>query len=148
MALLVVGGVLLIGARPLLLIGFDRDGAAAAGMAATRWDIVLLLTIEVAVVALVPAVGTILAVSLIVAPAAAARLVSERLAVIIALAVVFAVVSGLGGLWMSSRWNVAAGAGISLVATAVLALAWVTTRLRAIPGGLVATARRARTVQS
>jgi ABC-type Mn2+/Zn2+ transport system permease subunit len=146
-ALLVVGAALLAGARPLLLIGFDRDGAAAAGMAVTRWDIVLLLTIEVAVVTLVPAVGTILAVSLIVAPAAAARLVSERLAVITALAVVFAVVSGLGGLWMSSRWNVAAGASISLVATTVLALAWVSTRVRAIPDGLVATARRARTAQ-
>ena len=123
-ALAVVSAVLLVGARPLLLIGFDRSGAEAAGMAVGRWDVVLLLTIEVVVVAMVPAVGTILAVSLIVAPAAAARLWSDRMPVVTALAVTFAVGSGLAGLWISSRWDVAAGASIALTATAVLAVSW------------------------
>ena len=79
-------------------IGFDRTGAQAAGFATGVWDIVLLLTIQVVVVTIVPAVGTILALALIVAPAAAARLWSDRLRVITAVAVTFAVVSGLAGL--------------------------------------------------
>ncbi|WP_127504683.1 metal ABC transporter permease [Actinoplanes solisilvae] len=128
--LVVVAVGLTVGARPLLQIGFDRSGAQAAGLAIGRWDLLLLLTIQVVVVTMVPAVGTILAVSLIVAPAAAARLWSDRLPVVTALSIVFAVGSGLVGLWISSRWNVAAGASISLTATAVLAASWLPARLR------------------
>lgn len=148
-ALAVVALVLAVGARPLLLIGFDRAGAEAAGLRTGSWDIVLLLTIEVVVVTMVPAVGTILAVSLIVAPAAAARLWSDRLAVVTALAVTFAVGSGLAGLWISGRWNVAAGASISLTATSVLLVSWLSVRLRTLPDRLaVLSGGRARAVQS
>ena len=123
--LVLVAGVLLVCARPLMFTGFDRAGARAAGYRTGAWDLVLLLTIEVVVVTIVPAVGTILALALIVAPAAAARLWSTRLPVITALAVVFGVASGLGGLYASSRWDVAAGASITLTATAILALSTV-----------------------
>lgn len=128
-ALVVVAAVLLACARPLQYTGFDRTGAQAAGFATGVWDIVLLLTIQVVVVTIVPAVGTILALALIVAPAAAARLWSTRLSIITALAVAFGVVSGLGGLYASSRWNIAAGASITLTATAVLALSTVLSRV-------------------
>jgi ABC-type Mn2+/Zn2+ transport system permease subunit len=132
--LAVVAVVLLLCARPLLYAGFDPAGARASGVRAGGWDVILLLTIVLVVVTVVPAVGTILALSLIVAPAAAARLWSDRLPVATVLAVTFAVVSGLAGLWVSSRWNVAAGASISLAATAVLVLSWGLLRLRrAVP---------------
>jgi ABC-type Mn2+/Zn2+ transport system permease subunit len=127
--LIVVAAVLAACARPLQYTGFDRAGARAAGFATGVWDLVLLLTIQVVVVTVVPAVGTILALALIVAPAAAARLWSTRLSVITALAVAFGIVSGLGGLYASSRWNIAAGASITLTATAILALSTVLSRL-------------------
>jgi ABC-type Mn2+/Zn2+ transport system permease subunit len=128
--LVVVSLVLLVCARPLLLTGFDRAGAQAAGYATGAWDVVLLLTIEVVVVTIVPAVGTILALALIVAPAAAARLWSTRLPVITTLAVVFGAISGLAGLYASSRWNLAAGASITLAATAIRMLSTLLSRLR------------------
>ncbi|MBO4161366.1 metal ABC transporter permease [Micromonospora antibiotica] len=128
-ALVVVAAVLLTCARPLRYSGFDPAGARAAGFATGGWDVVLLLVIEVAVVTIVPAVGTILALALIVAPAAAARQWSHRLSVITALAVTLGALSGLGGLYASSRWDVAAGASITLTATAVLALSTVLSRL-------------------
>jgi ABC-type Mn2+/Zn2+ transport system permease subunit len=127
--------VLLLCARPLLYAGFDPVGARASGVRAGGWDVVLLLTIGLVVVTVVPAVGTILALSLIVAPAAAARLWSDRLPVATALATVFAIGSGLVGLYVSSRWNVAAGASISLAATAVLMLSWALQRTRRIGRG-------------
>jgi ABC-type Mn2+/Zn2+ transport system permease subunit len=142
--LAVVAVVLVVCARPLLLVGFDRGGAQAAGLATVGWDLLLLLLVEVVVVTMVPAVGTILALSLIVAPAAAARLWSDRLPVITALAVVFAVTSGLAGLWISARCNVAAGASISLVATAVLAVSG----LRPLPARITARTSRIRPVAS
>ncbi len=137
-ALVLVAVVLAVASRPLLLIGFDRAGAGAAGVPTARWDVLLLLTVEVVVVTVVPAVGTILALSLIVAPAAAARLWSGRLAVMTVLAVTLAVGSGLAGLWLSSRWDVAAGASIALTATAVLGVSWLAARLRTVPGRLAA----------
>jgi ABC-type Mn2+/Zn2+ transport system permease subunit len=44
------------------------------------------------------------------------------------------VLSGLGGLYVSSRWNLAAGASITLVATATLLLSSLLVR---IPGRVV-----------
>lgn len=127
--LVVVATVLTVCARPLLYTGFDRTGAQAAGFATGVWDIVLLLTVQLVIVTIVPAVGTILAVALIVAPAAAARLWSTRLRTVTALAVTFGVAGGLGGLLASSRWNIAAGACITLSATAILAVSAVLSRL-------------------
>lgn len=128
--LVVVAVVLLVCARPLMFTGFDRAGAQAAGYRTGIWDLVLLLTIEVVVVTIVPAVGTILALALIVAPAAAARLWSTRLPVITALAVVFGAAGGLVGLYASSRWNLAAGASITLTATGILLLSSLLSRAR------------------
>jgi ABC-type Mn2+/Zn2+ transport system permease subunit len=128
-----VAAVLTVCARPLLFTGFDAAGARAAGFATGTWDLVLLLTIEVVVVTIVPAVGTILALALIVAPAAAARLWSTRLPVITLLAAGFGVASGLAGLYASSRWNIAAGASIALAATTVLLASGLLNRLRTMP---------------
>ncbi|UQU62467.1 metal ABC transporter permease [Couchioplanes caeruleus] len=131
--LAVIATVLTACARPLLFTGFDPAGARAAGFATGAWDLVLLLTIQVAVVTIVPAVGTILALALIVAPAAAARLWSTRLPVITALAAAGGITAGLAGLYASSRWNVAAGASIALAATGLLLLSALLRRLSVRP---------------
>lgn len=143
--LVVLAGVLLACSRPLAYVGFDPTGARAAGFRTGTWDVVLLLTIEVAVVTVVPAVGTILAIALIVAPAAAARQWTSRLPAMTALAVAFAVTGGLFGLYASSRWNVAAGAAIALTVTAMLVLSssvrWAVTAAQPRPAGSEPVAR-------
>jgi ABC-type Mn2+/Zn2+ transport system permease subunit len=118
--LVLVAVVLLVLARPLAFTGFDPAGARAAGVRVRAVDLALLLTLEVVVVTVVPAVGTIQAVALLVAPAAAARLWTGRLALLTPLAMGFGVLSGVAGLAVSTRWNVAAGAAITLAATALL----------------------------
>ena len=132
----VVAIVLAVGGRPFVFAGFDPTGARAAGYRLGLVDLALLVTIEVVIVTVVPAVGTILALALIVAPAAAARLWSDRLAVITALSVGFGVASGLAGLLLSGRYDIAAGAAITLVAAAILVLSLALTR---IPRPAVAT---------
>jgi ABC-type Mn2+/Zn2+ transport system permease subunit len=114
--------------RQLVFGGFDPVGARAAGLRAGLVDLTLLLTIELVIVVLVPAVGTILALALIVAPAAAARLWSGRLGVMTALAVLFGAGSGAAGLLLSDRYDVAAGAAITLTATAILLISSLLTR--------------------
>ena len=128
--------------RVLLFGAFDPEGAQAAGVRVKGVDLVLLLTVEVVVVTVVPAVGTIQAVALLVAPAAAARLLTDRTALLTPLSIAFGVGSGVAGLAVSTRWNVAAGAAITLSATAILlaALAWSLVRR---PPGPAGPARRA-----
>jgi ABC-type Mn2+/Zn2+ transport system permease subunit len=129
--LAVVAVVLAVGGRAFLFTGFDPVGARAAGYRLGPVDLALLITIELVIVTVVPAVGTILALALIVAPAAAARLWSGRLAVVTVLAVVFGGAGGLCGLLLSGRYDIAAGASITLVATAILVLSLLLTRVLA-----------------
>jgi ABC-type Mn2+/Zn2+ transport system permease subunit len=135
-AVLVVVLVMVVGlGRQLVFGGFDPVGARAADHRVGLVDLALLLTIELVIVVVVPAVGTILALALIVAPAAAARLWCDRLAAVTALAMLFGVASGVAGLLLSGRYNVAAGAAITLTATAILLMSSVLTRSVLPPRG-------------
>ena len=108
--------------KELVFAAFDRAGAAAAGYRVLALDLTFLLLLEVALVTAIPAVGVILSVALIVAPAAAARLWTDRLGTTMALAAAFGVASGVAGLAISQRWQIAAGACIVLVAAGLFAL--------------------------
>lgn len=129
-----------VGAAVLLVLGmmhkeivfgaFDRTGAAAAGYSTTRIDVVVLLCVAATVVTLVPAVGVILAVALLVTPAATARLWCDRLVPTILVSAAIGGLSGAAGLAVSRQWDVAAGASIVLVASAGFAVSLVLTRVR------------------
>jgi manganese/iron transport system permease protein len=108
--------------KELVLGAFDRDGLAALGYPAVLLDVVMLLLIEVVVVTSVPAVGTILAVALITAPAATARLWTDRLGPTMALSALLGALSGVIGLVLSRHWSIAAGATIVLVAAGLFAV--------------------------
>lgn len=110
--------------KELVLAAFDPGAFEAMGYRLIALDLVLLLAIEITVVTSIPAMGTILAVSLIVAPASAARLWTDRVGSAMVLAAAIGAASGAAGLWISHRFNVAAGASIALVASAVFAIAW------------------------
>jgi len=105
--------------KELVLGAFDRGGLAALGYPVLALDVVLLLLIEATVVT------SILAVALIVAPAATARLWTERLRATMALAAALGAASGVIGLAISLQWRVAAGATIVLVAAAIFAVSLV-----------------------
>jgi ABC-type Mn2+/Zn2+ transport system permease subunit len=116
-----VVGVLAVLHKELVLGAFDRAGLAALGYPVLALDVGLLLLVEATVVTSIPAVGTILAVALIVAPAATARLWTERLRTTMAVAAAAGAASGVVGLAISLQWRVAAGAAIVLVAAALFA---------------------------
>lgn len=118
--------LVLAGLRKELTLGaFDREGLVALGYPAVRLDMVVLLLVELAVVTSVPAVGTILAVALVVAPAATARLWCDRVGTMTALSVALGVVSAVAGLTVSVQADVAAGGAIVLVTAALFAFSLV-----------------------
>jgi manganese/iron transport system permease protein len=66
----------------------------------------------------------ILVLAMLVTPAAAARLLTDRLPVMMACSAAIGVGSGVIGLFVSYHANVAAGGTIVLVATAVFGVVW------------------------
>ncbi|HET9559486.1 MAG TPA: metal ABC transporter permease, partial [Actinomycetota bacterium] len=80
--------------KELVLRAFDPDATAAMGYRTGVLDLVLNLLIALVVVAAVEAVGTVLVIALIVVPAAAARLLADRVAAMTALACLLGAAGG------------------------------------------------------
>lgn len=122
----VIGAVVLLAlavlGKELVLRAFDPDGAAARGYRVLALDLALNLAVALVVVASVRAVGTVLVIALLVVPGAAARLLSDRLAVIVVLAAGIGALGGWFGLAASYEASVRHGLRLASGATVVLAL--------------------------
>ncbi|MFD5598678.1 metal ABC transporter permease [Leucobacter sp. NPDC058333] len=105
--------------RRILFHTFDPVGFAAAGF--RTWPIELAVTgvIAASVVVAMPAVGAILGVAVLIAPAAAARVLTQRLEWIPLIAAVLGIGGGIAGLWISREFSIAAGGSVGLVLTAI-----------------------------
>jgi ABC-type Mn2+/Zn2+ transport system permease subunit len=116
LALLVVAG------RQLTFRAFDPDGFTAAGYRPVVLDVTLLLMVQAVIVVAIPAVGVILAVAILVAPAAVARLWTRNVAAMAVVGVVVGAAGGLVGVLVSARYDVAAGGAITLTIGAMFAV--------------------------
>lgn len=110
--------------KQLLYSTFDRQGFVASGYREWRTEAMVLLLITLAVVATMPAIGSILAIAMLAAPAAAARILTQRIEWLVPLAGVLGAGSAVFGLYASRWFDVAAGGAMALTATGVFALAW------------------------
>ena len=101
--------------RPFLLLSFDRQRAAALGLRVDLLQLVMLVVITLAVVVGFRVVGALLVLGMLIAPPAAAALVTKRLPAMMALSATIAALSAPVGLLFSWHLDVAAGASIVLV---------------------------------
>jgi manganese/iron transport system permease protein len=108
--------------KELLLRAFDPDGSAALGYRVGLLDLALNVMVALVVVAAVKAVGTLLVIALLVVPAAAARLLTDRLALLVGASVLVGVLGGWLGLAASYQASVYYGLRLASGATVVLAL--------------------------
>jgi zinc/manganese transport system permease protein len=118
------GGVLLVALLAIVFLGkeilfstFDRTGYRAAGYREWPIELLSLALITATVVTAMPAVGAILAIALIAAPAAAARLLARSPWQIFLAAPVLGAVAGISGVFLSRAVDIAAGPAIALTAT-------------------------------
>ena len=110
--------------RPLLAIGFDRGSARALGLRPFVVELALLALIAVAILVGVQALGNLLVVAILIAPAATARLLTHRLPAMMGTAIVVGVGGSIGGLYLSYYGGLAAGASIALVLVGLYTLAF------------------------
>jgi ABC-type Mn2+/Zn2+ transport system permease subunit len=105
--------------RPIVLVSFDRRRAAAAGLPVERLELATMVLLAFAVVIGFRVVGALLVLGLLIAPPAAAAMLTRRLPAMIVVSAAIAAASGPIGLLVSWHLDVAAGASIVLVAVAI-----------------------------
>jgi ABC-type Mn2+/Zn2+ transport system permease subunit len=118
-----------------LATGFDPVAARALGVRSGPADVVLLALVALVAISALSAVGALLAVALLVVPAATARLACARLGRWQLATVALAAVQGAVGLWASVELNAPPGATIAVLSGAAFAAVAVvrTARRRAAP---------------
>jgi manganese/zinc/iron transport system permease protein len=144
-ALWVMGVILLLNLlvvvmfyKELKLASFDAGLAAALGFSPVLLHYGLAGLTSMTAVGAFDAVGSILVVALMIAPPAAAYLLTDRLGTMLGLAVSAGVVSAIAGYWLARVLDASIAGSMAAVAGGVFALAW----LFAPGRGLVAAARR------
>ena len=113
---LVLAGGLLAGFRPLALAGFDPGTARSLGTDPARAGLGLLALLALTTLIAVQALGNLLVVAIVIAPAAAALRLTHRLSAALLAAAAIAVASGVAGLYLSFYADLAAGASIAICA--------------------------------
>ena len=121
--LLVLGAALLLH-KELVTVSLDRETARAMGLKVLALDLVLYVLVTLAVVISVQTIGNVLVLALLITPAATARLLTDRLGVMMALAPAIGGLSALLGLYVSWSWDLPTGGTIVLVLTACFLAAW------------------------
>lgn len=111
--------------KELELTSFDPTHAEVIGLQADRLRYLLLILLSLTVVTSIQVVGVVLTSAMLVTPAAAAALVTNRLPRMMLIAALIAIASGVIGLYISFYQNVSSGAAIVLVATVCFGFAWV-----------------------
>lgn len=127
----VVAVLLLFG--ELRLATFDHVQAEQVGVRVELVQGVLVVLLAVVVVISLRAVGTVMSVTMLVTPAATARLLARNLRQMTLLGVVMGVCEGVAGLLLSYHLGAAPGATIGLVAVGVFAIVFGITLPRRMP---------------
>lgn len=124
----VIGAILLLTTGllngRLVAATLDREQARAVGLPVFWLDLALYVMVTLAIVISLQAVGNVLVLALLVTPAAAARLLTDRLGVMMLLAPVIGAGGSVLGLYLSYAFDLAAGGLIVLSLTGVFVLCW------------------------
>jgi len=103
--------------KELLLDSFDRDIAMASGVPVRALDHLLASLIALSIVISIKLVGIVLASALLVIPGATALKLTAKWRVMLALSVIVALLSTMGGLVLAYYFDLAPGASITVAAS-------------------------------
>ncbi len=126
--------------KELKLSTFDRLLAHALGFSPLLIHYLFMTLVSVTAVGAFDAVGSILVVALMIAPPAAAYLLTDRVPRMILFSVAIGILSAIGGYWMARLLDASIAGSMALMTGVCFALAW----LFAPGRGLLASAARRR----
>jgi manganese/iron transport system permease protein len=115
-------GLILLFYKELLFTAYDPTMAAASGVPVPIMEYGLLILIGLAVVVALKVMGIVMVLAMLVAPAAAAQLLTRRLSMMMVVASFIGAFSSVIGLYVAWYLDASASASIVLTATAVFIL--------------------------
>jgi manganese/zinc/iron transport system permease protein len=121
--LAIVLALIVIGWKELLLVSFDAALARAMGLPALLIHLALMGVVAMVTVASFESVGSILVVPMLVAPAATARLLVDRLSTTLLVAAITAALAAVLGYLAAYAWNTSVAGMMAAVVGCELALA-------------------------
>lgn len=111
--------------RPLLLVSFDEGFSTGLGYPVKVLNAIFYFLLTFSVVVALQAVGVVLVSAMLITPAAAAYLLTDRFNKMLWLSVVFGMLSGMAGALISANYNdMPTGPVITLAATLVFGLVY------------------------
>jgi len=127
--LFVVSLSVLIFFKQLLFYSFDPIGAEVKGLNTTFLNYLFLILLSIAIVGSLQTVGIILVLSMLIIPAAASKLITNTFVASIRISLVFGIFSSVTGLYLSYFFNLPSGPSMSLVATSIFVLAFLSNKI-------------------
>lgn len=116
--------------KQMIFTGFDYEGATVIGLKAGIIDYILLGLLSIVIVVTLQAVGIILVVGMLITPAAAASLITNRFWKLVIVGIIFGVISAIGGLYASYYLDLPSGPSIAMISTIIFCGSFAKKQLR------------------
>ena len=114
--------------KQFLFISFDPIGAKVAGLSVKLFDNIFLVVLSLAIIGSLQSVGIILVLSMLITPAAAAKLIMKGFPSSMTVGSVFGVLASVSGLYLSYYLDFPSGHSMALAATSIFIIVWVIRR--------------------
>jgi len=115
--------------KQILFYSFDPIGAQVRDLNVTFLNYLFLIILSLSIVGSLQTVGIVLVLSMLLIPAAAAKLVSQTFVKSIKISAFFGGVSSVGGLYLSYYFNLPSGPTMSLVASGIFGISFISKKL-------------------
>ena len=115
--------------KQILFYSFDPLGAQVRNLNVTFLNYLFLIILSLSIVSSLQTVGIVLVLSMLLIPAAAAKLVTKTFVKSIKISAFFGGVSSVAGLYLSYYFNLPSGPTMSLVATGIFMLSLLSRKL-------------------
>ena len=116
--------------KQLLFYSFDPVGAQIRGLNTSFLNYLFLIMLSLAIIGSLQTVGIILVLSMLIIPAASAKLLVNSFNRSILIGVIFGVIASVSGLLLSYYFNLPSGPSMSLVATGIFILSLIVSKIR------------------
>ena len=116
--------------KQMLFYSFDPIGSQIRGLNTSFLNYLFLIMLSLAIIGSLQTVGIILVLSMLIIPAASAKLLSRTFNYTTIIGVVFGVISSVSGLLLSYYFNLPSGPSMALVATGIFIICFLYQKLR------------------
>lgn len=116
--------------KQLLFYSFDPIGAQIRGLNTSFLNYLFLIMLSLAIIGSLQTVGIILVLSMLIIPAASAKLLAKTFNTTTIIGVVFGVISSVSGLLLSYYFNLPSGPSMALVATGIFGICFLFQKLK------------------